>query len=135
MGSAYTSGAYKEKVAQGLRAALAAEGPIYVHCMEGKDRTGFVCMLIEALAGAGYQQIADDYMETYDNYYKITQAKDPARYQTILEKNLEAMLQFVINDPQVDFKNADLTVYARRYLNHGGMSDQQIDELLLRICE
>ncbi len=131
----YLSDEFAQKIANGLIALAQKEGPYLVHCTEGKDRTGFVCMLIEALAGAGYQQIADDYMETYDNYYKITQAKDPARYQTILEKNLEAMLQFVINDPQVDFKNADLTVYARRYLNHGGMSDQQIDELLLRICE
>ena len=131
----YLSDEFAQKIASGLITLSQKEGPYLVHCTEGKDRTGFVCMLIEALAGASYQQIADDYMETYDNYYKITQAKDPARYQTILEKNLEAMLQCVINDPQVDFKSADLTVYARRYLNHGGMSDQQIDELLQRICE
>ena len=131
----YLSEEFARKIADGLIELTEKQPPYLVHCTEGKDRTGFVCMLIEMLAGAGYQQIADDYMITYDNYYKITLEKDPARYKTILEKNLEAMMQFVINDAAVDFKTAELSGYARRYLIKAGMSDGQIDAFLKRICE
>ncbi len=131
----YLSDEFAQKIAQGLIDLSQKEGPYLIHCTEGKDRTGFVCMLIEALCGASYQQIADDYMVTYDNYYKITRQKDPARYTTILEKNLEAMLQHVINDPSVDFRTADLTKYAWRYLNHAGMSESQLNDLLNRLTD
>ena len=47
-------------------------GPCLIHCVEGKDRTGFVCALMLALAGASAQEIIDDYMITYYNYYGIT---------------------------------------------------------------
>ncbi|MBQ4253071.1 MAG: tyrosine-protein phosphatase, partial [Erysipelotrichaceae bacterium] len=109
------------------------EGPYLVHCTEGKDRTGFVIMLLEALAGAPYQQIADDYMLTYDNYYKINPEKEPAKYRTILEKNLDAMLKFVVNDDKADFKTVELAPYARKYLVNSGMSDVQVDRLLARL--
>ena len=101
---------------------------------EGKDRTGFVCMLIEALGDASYQEIADDYMVTYDNYYKINQEKDPERYRLILEQNLDAMVKFIVNDETADIKTADLSGCARKYLNAVGMSDEQIDAFLMKIA-
>ena len=98
----YTSAEFASKVAGGFREMTAMEGPYLVHCTEGKDRTGFVCMLIEALAGAGYMEMADDYMVTYDNYYEITPAKDPDKYDVILEKNFDTMLQSLAGDPDAD---------------------------------
>ena len=62
----FGSDVFRGKVADGLKAVLAHDGPYLIHCTEGKDRTGFVCMLVEALCGAGYQEIVDDYMITYD---------------------------------------------------------------------
>ena len=129
----YTSEEFMVKVADGFIAMANNEGPYLIHCTEGKDRTGFVCMLLEALAGADYQAIADDYMLTYDNYYKINKVKDPSKYQTILEKNLDAMIKTVINDDSVDFKNSDLSLYARNYLLKAGMEDEQIDRLLEKL--
>ena len=131
----YQSEEFAQKIVQGFNAMAEAEGPYLVHCTEGKDRTGFVCMLIEALAGASYEEIADDYMLTYDNYYKINKTKDPERYRLILEQNLEAMVKFIVNDESVDFKTADLTGYAREYLKRAEMSDEQIDAFLDRITE
>ena len=69
----YFSEEFRSKVARGFAQMAEMEGPYLVHCTEGKDRTGFVCMLIEMLAGTSYQDMVDDYMITYDNYYKITE--------------------------------------------------------------
>ncbi|MCR4898530.1 MAG: tyrosine-protein phosphatase, partial [Acholeplasmatales bacterium] len=58
----YYSSEFTTKIAQGFKAFAKNEGPYLIHCVEGKDRTGFVCMVIEALCGATYQEIVDDYM-------------------------------------------------------------------------
>ena len=131
----YLSDEFASKIAQGFIEISQKEGPYLIHCTEGKDRTGFVCMLIEALAGAGYQEIADDYMVTYDNYYEINEVKDPQKYKVILEKNLDAMLKFIVGDETVDIKTAPLAGYATSYLLNAGMTFDQIDRFLRRITK
>ena len=131
----FTSEEFTSKIVRGFVAMSEKEGPYLVHCTEGKDRTGFVCMLIEALAGADYSRIVDDYMVTYDNYYKINENSDKARYDTILEKNLIAMLYTVTGDNTLDLETADLSAYARSYLVRAGMTEEQIDAFLARITE
>jgi len=131
----YLSDEFAGKIAAGFAEMAEKEGPYLIHCTEGKDRTGFVCMLIEALAGSSCQEIVDDYMLTYDNYYKINESSEPEKYQTIMERNIIAMLKFIINDDQIDIRTADLSAYARQYLINAGMTEEQIDLLLSRICE
>ena len=131
----YLSDEFAVTVAQGITALTETEPPYLVHCTEGKDRTGFVCMLVEALAGAEYQQIADDYMVTYDNYYGITAESEPDKYKTILEKNLDAMIRSIVGDESVDITTADLSVYAKNYLIKAGMSEEEIAAFLSRICD
>ncbi len=131
----YLSDEFAVTVAQGLTALKDIEPPYLIHCTEGKDRTGFVCMLVEALAGADYREIADDYMVTYDNYYGITAESEPDKYKTILEKNLDAMIRSIVGDESVDITTADLSVYAKNYLTKAGMSEEEIAEFLKRICE
>ncbi len=125
---------FKAKICDGLRAISAQEGPYLVHCTEGKDRTGFMCMLLEALAGASYRELVNDYMITYDNYYKITEQSDKAKYDTILNRNLVAMIRYIVNDDSVDITTADLSAYARSFLLSIGMTDAEIDALLARIA-
>lgn len=129
----YLSDDFAAKIAQGFIDLSEKEGPYLIHCTEGKDRTGFVCMLIEALCGASYQEIADDYMLTYDNYYQISKTNQADKYKTILEANLDAMLKFVVNDESVDFNTADLAPYARAYLLKTGMTGEQIDAFVSRL--
>ena len=131
----FTSEDFGASLAEGLKEMSSKDGPYLVHCTEGKDRTGFVCMVLEALAGASWQEIVDDYMLTYANYYKITPQKDPEKYELILERNLVAMMKFVIGDPGADPATADLSQAARRYLTVAGMTDEQVDLLLRRLTE
>ena len=131
----YLSEEFAVTAAQGLKELAKLEPPYLIHCTEGKDRTGFICMLVEALAGADYQQIADDYMVTYDNYYGITADSEPDKYQTILEKNLDAMIRSIVGDESINITNTDLSVYAKNYLLKAGMSEEEITAFLNRICE
>ncbi|MBR6349300.1 MAG: tyrosine-protein phosphatase [Lachnospiraceae bacterium] len=131
----YRSDDFKGRIIQGFREMTAKEGPYLVHCTEGKDRTGFVCMLIEALAGADYNLIVDDYMITYDNYYEISEEKDPMRYEVIRDNVLSDMINAMIGDADVDVTTADLSAYAAEYLRSGGMTDAEIEAFLARITE
>ena len=124
---------FRLKIADGFTCMAEKEGPYLVHCTEGKDRTGFILMLLEALMGASYQEIVDDYMLTYDNYYKITEAKDKAKYDVILEKNLIAMMYTVAGTKDIDLKTADLVSCAKTYLKGCGMTEEAIDALTARL--
>ena len=129
MNMAYKSDGFSQKLAEGLTAAANNPGPYLVHCVEGKDRTGFVCMVIEALAGATYDEMVADYMITYDNYYGINLTSDPDKYQIIKEKNIDTMLRYVTGDNGVDIKTADYAQYCKAYLLKIGMTQSAIDAL------
>ncbi|MBR3212550.1 MAG: tyrosine-protein phosphatase [Firmicutes bacterium] len=131
----FTSDDFRSKIAMGFTALSEKEGPYLIHCTEGKDRTGFICMLIEALCGAGYDEIVDDYMVTYANYYKITEKSDPEKYGLILEKNLIDMLYVVAGDASADLRTVDLSACAREYLKGCGMTEEQIDAFRARFTE
>ena len=125
----YLSDDFGMKIVQGFNLMAEKEGPYLIHCTEGKDRTGFVAMLIEALAKASYEEIEADYMKTYANYYRIDKSNDKGKYQIILERNLDGMIAFMVNDAGIDFKNCDLSIYAENYLQRCGMSEEQIQAL------
>ncbi|MBQ3390693.1 MAG: tyrosine-protein phosphatase [Firmicutes bacterium] len=131
----YGSDAFKAKIVKGLTALAENEGPCLIHCTEGKDRTGFVCMLLEALAGAGYEEIVTDYMITYENYYGITKEGDGIRYGLIVEGLLDPMLRSIAGDGSGDLKTTDLAACARQYLIDIGMSEEEIGRLESRIMK
>jgi hypothetical protein len=130
----YSSAEFKAKVADGLVKMTGKDGPYLIHCTEGKDRTGFVCLLIEALCGAGYDEIVHDYMITYDNYYQITKEKDKERYDVIVESVLDPMIAAVAGEG-VDIKTADLSACAVNFLKDAGMSEAQIGSLKAKLTE
>ena len=135
LNAAYRSEGYGKKLAAGLVELVQHDGPVYIHCTAGKDRTGFVCMLLEALAGASYQQIVDDYMITYDNYYGINADSDAERFNIIKEQRLGSMLRDVVGTEKgTDLANADLSASARNYLKAAGMTDEQVDQLTAYLC-
>ena len=131
----YGSDEFKEKVAKGLSEMAKHEGPYLIHCTEGKDRTGFVCMLIEALCGAGYKDIKKDYMLTYSNYYGITKKNDSEKYEVIVENVLKPMIQSLTGDETIDVETTDLTAFAEDFLISGGMTADEIAMLRNKISE
>ena len=129
MNANYGSEAFRKKAAAGLTAMADNEGPYLVHCTEGKDRTGFICLLLEALAGASYEEIVSDYMITYDNYYEISTEKYRDKYDVIIDKVLVPMIRIIVDDESVELESVDMTSYAESYLLSGGMEMEAIERL------
>lgn len=125
---------FKQSLVKGLTQMSKNEGPYLVHCVEGKDRTGFVCMILEGLAAATYEEIVDDYMLTYDNYYNITKETEPTKYETIKKRNIDAMLLYVTGLENVeDLKTANLNEKIGKYLESIGMERHDIDALTYQL--
>ena len=136
MSSNYGSDSYKQKLASGFVQMLEAKGKIYVHCLEGKDRTGFVCVLLEALSGASYDEMLSDYMKTYENYYGVTEAGTPEKYAAIADLYFNAFASYLHGTEDVtELKSADYTADAESYLLDAGMTQEEIDALKALITE
>lgn len=126
----YRSKLFNETVASGLIELMNHPAPYVVHCTEGKDRTGYICALLEALAGASYDEICDDYLVTYDNYFHITLENDPGACRLLLNLRLDdAMMFFCGIDDAGQLHSIDLSQAMERHLKRYGMSAAQVQDL------
>lgn len=136
MNADYSADTFKGKLASGLKKMLSAEGKVYIHCLEGKDRTGFVCTLLEALSGAGYDEMCSDYMKTYENYYRVTPDKKPEAYNAIVDLYFNAFLEYLHGtDNLEELQKADYVLDAENYLLDAGMTQEEIDALKALLTE
>ena len=51
----------RERFGEALAAVADADGPVVIHCMGGKDRTGIVAAFLLRLAGVSIEEIGEDY--------------------------------------------------------------------------
>ena len=126
-----TADDYNHRLIEALKQLPSHPAPYLVHCMEGKDRTGYVCALLEGLCGATYEEIVADYLVTYDNYYYINPAKDPVLCNTLVSLRLNTCLMFYANvSDEAQLPNIDYAKAFSSYLLSHGMTQQQLDALV-----
>ena len=126
-----TADDYNYRLIEALKQLPSRPAPYVVHCMEGKDRTGYVCALFEGLCGATYEEIVADYLVTYDNYYYINPAKDPVLCNTLVSLRLNTCLMHYANvSDESQLPNIDYAKAFSSYLLSHGMSQQQLDALI-----
>ncbi len=136
MGSGYSLKEYKTSLVEGLRFLISKDGPFYIHCMEGKDRTGFVLFLLGALCNASYDELENDYMLTYKNYYKINKENDLDKYNSIKELYFDSFIETLLgNDYDSSFKEKSYVEYAKEYLKEGNMKEEEINELINKLTK
>lgn len=63
------------------------EGPYVIHCLEGQDRTGVICAILESLLSASKYELIEDFMKTYENFYRVQ--KGSKQYETIIRGELQ----------------------------------------------
>ena len=113
------------------------DGAFLIHCTEGKDRTGFVCILFEILAGATYEEIRDDYMVTYANYYNITKETNPVAYEKVLDVHFYNQIHTleVPSDGEVD-KTENINLGCKSYLTqYCGLTSEQIENIKTKLTK
>ena len=112
LGMDFLSEATLKGLAEGMRFIIQNNGPYLIHCYEGKDRAGFVSALLECLMGATLDEVIDDYMVTYYNYYGVE--KDTEKYNAIVKNNLIKVLNTTFKVD--DVYKADLAAEAAAFL-------------------
>ena len=123
----FISKEFSDSIVEGLTFLAHNEAPYSIHCTEGKDRAGFTAMLLGALMGAKLDEIIDDYMISFYNYYGIDKKTEPERYEIVLNNNLIAMMYHVMNvDTYEELKRVDLESSATKYLIDAGMDKNDI---------
>jgi len=57
---------HASQTVKALKTAANADGPVFIHCAAGKDRTGWLVAMIMTIAGANDQQVMDEYLKSND---------------------------------------------------------------------
>ncbi|MCR5824924.1 MAG: tyrosine-protein phosphatase [Oscillospiraceae bacterium] len=117
LGVDFSSELNRQGVADAMAFIAKAQTPVLVHCNEGQDRAGFVSALLECLMGASFEEVKQDYMVTFYNYYGVTAGTD--QYEQI-SNNIAKSLRTAFGVEDLDA--ADLAAEAEDYLRELGVS-------------
>ena len=99
------------------------EGKFAVNCIEGKDRTGILIALIECLMGYTLEEIEDDYMKSFINYYGVQRGE---RKYSALKRNIGIQLKYAFLSDNLN----DLEKQAHKYLkNEIHLSEETIEKV------
>lgn len=124
---AITGSAFREGVAGVFRAVADGDAPFLVFCVEGKDRTGFVCAVLQALCGASADEIREDYLKTYLNFYDVRDGRhitpDPAAQEAVRDTAVSTLGVCFGTEIGAD---TDLRAAAEAYLLDIGVSAEEI---------
>lgn len=133
MGRVYTADmsvshnkSYRKKAVGALQFLAASEGPYLVHCEVGRDRTGFVILLLECLMGAPYSYILADYSESLVNVNDWSPEKARKKATETLSKEFRYMTG---KSRKTDWSKEDLAKCAEAWLKKGGMTSEEIAAL------
>ena len=128
MAAAYKAEDFSNKMKTLFLSMINNDGPYYIHCLEGKDRTGYVCMVIEALCGATYEELIDDYFVTYSNYYGIEKGSE--KYNVIKELHIDEMIRYVFGfEEGTGLMGVNFHSMANNYLLNIGLTQDQINTI------
>ena len=133
MGVSFKTREFQAALVEGLTFLSNNEGPYLVHCNEGKDRAGFTSALLSALMGLSYDEIAADYMTSYENYYHVE--KGTEQYEAVKRSNIDSMLSFIAGVEADNLSSVDLSAKAEEFLLAIGMEKANIDTLKSKLSK
>lgn len=129
MGAAYNDVVFTRKLHDALVFMTGREGPYLVHGKEGKIRTGFVCAVLEALCGATMEEIDEDFMVSYENFYGLK--KGSSQY-TAIARTVPEMFKEISGGKKIT--NQNLQSLAEDYLKKKvGLTADEVAKLKARL--
>lgn len=120
---------FRAGLARAMRFIIENDGPYLVHCVEGKDRAGYLSALLECLMGATEEEIVSDYMLTFKNFYRVEPGT--AQYEMIANNNIRKTLCTTFGLETL--AGADLQSCAEAFLKSIGLSPEEIEALRARL--
>ena len=131
LGMDFTTDDFRAGLAEGMRFIAARKGPYLIHCLHGKDRTGFVAAILECLMGASEEEVVSDYMETFRNFYRVEPGTE--QYDIVADSNIRRTLCAAFGLESL--AGADLRARAEAYLKGIGLSPDEIDAVRDNLSE
>lgn len=128
LGLAFHSQEFRAGIAKGAKFISEKEAPYHVHCTEGKDRAGYMSVFLEALMGATKEEIIEDYMKSYMNYFHVE--KDSKKYR-IITKDVIKMMESIAGGTELTTET--LTKGAEKLLTENGFTKEQVETLKTKL--
>ena len=126
----YETQEFAKNMAKSLMQITKNDGPFYIHCNHGRDRTGMACMILEALTNASYTEILNDYMKTYENYNFVNEKTNPQKYKSIFDSRFKNAIYYITRDKNInDYNSYDYKAAVKEYLKFGGLTELEINKL------
>lgn len=125
LGLNFTSDSFKSGLGDGLRFFAQNPGVYAVHCIEGKDRTGFTIALLECLMGASEEEVIADYMVTFYNYFGVT--PEDELYNVIAQDNIVSQLKRAFEVESLS--DVNLSQEAEEYILSTGLTPEEVAQL------
>jgi len=120
-----TSEKFNKKLKKALQFIIGTQCPWLVHCHAGIDRTGFVSMVLEAFMGATVDEIANDYLLSFNSIFDSSVQSEVNKIDSLVVMKYLSVMgnSMVLND-----KN--LQTIAKNYLkNTIKMSPEELNLL------
>ncbi|MDO5133351.1 MAG: tyrosine-protein phosphatase, partial [Eubacteriales bacterium] len=124
--SGYNNSHSRRQFVTGLKFFAKNKGPYLVHCEIGRDRTGFVIMLLECLMEAPYSYMLEDFTKSDINLYQNSYSESKKKAVKRLKRDLSYLTG---KSKETDWSKIRLSAYAEKYLKAGGMSAAEISAL------
>ena len=129
MGIDFHNQEFKDKFRQIIDFIANNPGKTAINCIEGKDRTGIVIALLECLLGYTLEEIEEDYMLSFYNYYGVL--KGDNRYKAI-KQNISIQLKYAFECDEL----YDLKQQTREYfLNKIAVKVETLDKAIANLSK
>lgn len=126
--------AFPENMKKVCLGIIENEGPYYIHCRYGRDRTGLVCIVLEGLCEASMEEISADFMKSYENIHFL----EPGSQKWLFQREKRLFEPFNVLTGETADINADGEALSRlmgKILSDKcGLSEEEINEVHDRLC-
>ena len=121
----FMSKEFQNGVSRGIKFMAMNEPPYLIHCDLGKDRAGLFSAVIECLMGASADEVTDDFLVSFYNYFGIeSHSRD---YDYVADNEIRPFLAAMFGVK--DIAKVNLKEAAERYALKIGVSAEEIETL------